>query len=105
MDPFCLLFEATCRVGLFLSSSSQKASKMDRVEPWDEASSTCALQKVSTGTCRASQAVDGNARVVPAKSPYGAPALFQKKHDGTLHMCVDYRALNFVPLLAVWVLM
>ncbi|GKV30882.1 hypothetical protein SLEP1_g39653 [Rubroshorea leprosula] len=30
----------------------------------------------------------------PSKAPYGALVLFQKKHDGTLHMCIDYRALN-----------
>ncbi len=28
------------------------------------------------------------------KSPYGAPVLFVHKKDGTLKMCVDYRALN-----------
>jgi hypothetical protein len=32
--------------------------------------------------------------IVPAKSPYGAPVLFQKKADGSLRMCCDYRALN-----------
>ena len=34
--------------------------------------------------------------VQPSKAPYGAPVLFQKKHDGSLRMCVDYRALNKV---------
>ncbi|KAI3473421.1 hypothetical protein Pfo_031023, partial [Paulownia fortunei] len=29
-----------------------------------------------------------------AKSPYGAPVLFQKKADGSLRMCCDYQALN-----------
>ncbi|KAL0336261.1 UNVERIFIED_CONTAM: RNA-directed DNA polymerase [Sesamum radiatum] len=32
--------------------------------------------------------------IKPAKSSYGAPVLFQKKADGSLHMCCDYRALN-----------
>ena len=32
----------------------------------------------------------------PAKAPYGAPVLFQKKKDGTLRLCIDYRALNKV---------
>jgi hypothetical protein len=30
------------------------------------------------------------------KSPYGAPVLFIHKKDGTLRMCVYYRALNKV---------
>ncbi len=30
------------------------------------------------------------------KSPYGAPVLFVHKNDGTLTMCVDYKALNKV---------
>ncbi|XP_015084310.1 uncharacterized protein LOC107027747 [Solanum pennellii] len=32
--------------------------------------------------------------IQPSKAPYGAPVLFQKKQDGTMRMCVDYRALN-----------
>lgn len=31
-----------------------------------------------------------------SKAPYGAPVLFQKKEDGSLRLCVDYRALNKV---------
>ena len=34
--------------------------------------------------------------ICPAKVPYGALVLFQKKKDGTLHLCIDYRALNKV---------
>ncbi|KAL2898903.1 Transposon Ty3-I Gag-Pol polyprotein [Bienertia sinuspersici] len=34
--------------------------------------------------------------VRPSKAPYGAPVLFQRKADGSLRMCVDYRALNKV---------
>ncbi|KAJ8899074.1 hypothetical protein K2173_010227 [Erythroxylum novogranatense] len=36
--------------------------------------------------------------IQPSKAPYGAPVLFQKKQDGTLRMCIDYRALNKVSL-------
>jgi len=32
--------------------------------------------------------------IKPNKSPYGAPVLFVHKKDGTLRMCVNYRALN-----------
>ena len=34
--------------------------------------------------------------IQPSKAPYSAPIMFQKKQDESLHMCVDYRALNKV---------
>ena len=36
--------------------------------------------------------------IQPSRASYGAPMLFQKKHDGSLYMCVDYRALNKVTI-------
>ena len=36
--------------------------------------------------------------IQPSKATYGAPILFQKKHNGSLQMCIDYRALNKVTI-------
>ena len=32
----------------------------------------------------------------PLKVSFGTPVLFQKKHDESLRLCIDYRALNKV---------
>jgi hypothetical protein len=34
----------------------------------------------------------------PSSSPWGCPALFVKKKDKTLHLCIDYRPLNVVTI-------
>ena len=34
--------------------------------------------------------------IKPSNSPWGAPALFAKKKNGSLRLCIDYRKLNAV---------
>ena len=38
----------------------------------------------------------GKGFIRSSNSPAGAPVLFAKKKDGSLRLCVDYRALNKV---------
>ncbi|CAL1401302.1 unnamed protein product [Linum trigynum] len=38
----------------------------------------------------------------PSKSPFGAPVLFQKKKEGSLRMCIDYRAINKLAVKNKW---
>ena len=39
-----------------------------------------------------------NGSIKPSLSPFGAPVIFIKKKDGTLRMCIDYRALNNITI-------
>ena len=39
-----------------------------------------------------------NGFIRPSKSPAGAPILFDRKPDGSLHLCVDYRGFNNITI-------
>jgi hypothetical protein len=36
--------------------------------------------------------------IQPSSSPYGAPLLFIPRPDGSMNMCIDYRALNKITI-------
>jgi len=42
--------------------------------------------------------LQSNGFIRPSTSPWGAPALFAKKKDGSLRLCIDYRRLNRVTI-------
>ncbi len=37
--------------------------------------------------------LDSN-RIEPSQGPYGAPVFYERKKDGRLRMCIDYRLSN-----------
>src|SRR5260370_3456948 len=49
-----------------------------------------------TALCEFLEESTWNGFIHPSRSPWGSPILFVKKKDGSLHLCVDYRALNKV---------
>ena len=55
----------------------------------------CSLGSVELETLKAYIETNlANGFIRPSKSPAGAPILFDRKSDGSLRLCVDYRGLN-----------
>ena len=59
------------------------AHRIYRMSPLEETE----LKKQLDGYLEAGQ-------IEPARSPFGAGVLFAKKRDGSMRLCIDYRALN-----------
>ena len=40
----------------------------------------------------------------PSKTLFGVPVLFQKKHGGSLRLCIDYKALNKIKVCSTYLI-
>ena len=63
--------------------------------PISKAPYRMALAKLAELKTRLQELLD-KGLIQPSVSPWGAPALFVKKKDGSLRLCIDYRELNRV---------
>ncbi|XP_040964578.1 uncharacterized protein [Gossypium hirsutum] len=68
-------------------------SFMDGLKPWAKQELQRRGVQELTNSLQLKELLDTRF-IRPSKSPFGAPVLFQKKHDGSLKMCIDYQALN-----------
>ncbi|GJY01114.1 putative reverse transcriptase domain-containing protein [Tanacetum coccineum] len=84
--------ERTIGITKALKSAKEDEPKLSdiSVSPYRLARSE--MQKNCLGPLQGVAKTQGFIR--PCHSPWGAPVLFVKKKDGSLHMCIDYRELN-----------
>ena len=96
MDQFADVFTAYLPLGLPVAratdhridlqpSSKPPAHRIYRMAPAEDAE----LKKQLDAYLAAGQ-------IEPAQSPFGAGVLFARKKDGSLRLCIDYRALNAI---------